>query len=133
MDITKILRDITQQPQRQDSTEDQLRSLIAVANRLGCYDAADAIAQRLDGPPEPDPEVVTFCAKALPPSPGPAPIASIRVKHRYNEDFYSLKCAREGSTYTIMLTKMVRDELGGDVRFKGLASIRELVENIGVL
>lgn len=36
---------ISQMPQRQDSLEDQLRDLIAVANRLGMYDAADWVKQ----------------------------------------------------------------------------------------
>jgi len=35
-----------QKPQRQDSLKDQLQWLIAVANREGCYDAADLL-QRL--------------------------------------------------------------------------------------
>lgn len=30
-------------PQRQDSTQDQLRDLWRIANKLGLYDAADAI------------------------------------------------------------------------------------------
>ena len=30
-----------QQGQRQDSTYDQMKDLIPVANRMGCYDAAD--------------------------------------------------------------------------------------------
>ena len=34
---------IEQQPQRQDSTTDQLRDLCIVANRLGMYDASDYI------------------------------------------------------------------------------------------
>jgi hypothetical protein len=32
---------VNQQPQRQDALNNQLRDLIFVANRLGCYDAAD--------------------------------------------------------------------------------------------
>ncbi|MFP1519409.1 hypothetical protein [Pseudomonas aeruginosa] len=39
----KLLESIPQQPQRQDSTNDQLRDLRAFANRLGLYDAADLI------------------------------------------------------------------------------------------
>jgi hypothetical protein len=34
---------VPQQPQRQDSTNDQLRDLRVMANRLGMYDAADLI------------------------------------------------------------------------------------------
>lgn len=39
----EIIRKIPQQIQRQDSTEQQLKELHAVANRLGMYDAADVI------------------------------------------------------------------------------------------
>ena len=38
-----ILRQIPNCPQRQDSTNDQLRDLQCVANILGMYDAADVI------------------------------------------------------------------------------------------
>ena len=38
--------DIPERPQRQDSLSDQLEDLIAVANRLGMYDASDYL-QRL--------------------------------------------------------------------------------------
>lgn len=38
--------------QRQDSTSQQLEDLAAVANRLGMYDAADAIKRMLEGPPQ---------------------------------------------------------------------------------
>jgi len=41
--LKKLLELIPQQPQRQDSTQDQLADLHAFANRLGFYDAADAI------------------------------------------------------------------------------------------
>ncbi|MEA8593049.1 hypothetical protein PZT57_30850 [Pseudomonas aeruginosa] len=41
--LKKLLESIPQQPQRQDSTNDQLRDLRAFANRLGLYDAADLI------------------------------------------------------------------------------------------
>jgi hypothetical protein len=34
---------LTQQPQRQDGTTDQLRDLYAFANKLGLYDGADLI------------------------------------------------------------------------------------------
>jgi hypothetical protein len=37
------LAKLTQQPQRQDSTNDQLRDLRDFANKLGLYDAADLI------------------------------------------------------------------------------------------
>lgn len=38
---------IAQQPQRQDSLQEQLRDLQVVANRLGMYDAADWISDRI--------------------------------------------------------------------------------------
>lgn len=41
--LSKVLASIPQQPQRQDSSRDQLADLHAFANRLGLYDAADAI------------------------------------------------------------------------------------------
>ena len=37
------LAKLTQQPQRQDGSLDQLRDLYAFANKLGLYDAADLI------------------------------------------------------------------------------------------
>jgi len=43
MDFEKI----PELPQRQDSLVDQLEDLIAVANRLGMYDAADWVKTRL--------------------------------------------------------------------------------------
>jgi hypothetical protein len=53
MNDRKLLLDsIPSLPQRQDSLTDQLTDLHAVANRLGMYDAADAITQmfrNLDG------------------------------------------------------------------------------------
>lgn len=39
------LEEIPTKPQRQDSLTDQLADLIRVANRLGMYDAADAVTQ----------------------------------------------------------------------------------------
>jgi hypothetical protein len=45
--LTSILESLPQRPQRQDSTEDQLRDLAAVADRLGMYDAADSIRARI--------------------------------------------------------------------------------------
>lgn len=41
--LSKILAGIPQQPQRQDSNRNQLADLHTFANRLGLYDAADAI------------------------------------------------------------------------------------------
>lgn len=41
---------IPRQPQRQYATDDQMRILIAAANRLGLYDAADRIKNQLDEP-----------------------------------------------------------------------------------
>jgi hypothetical protein len=41
--LKELLETIPQQPQRQDSTRAQLADLHAFANRLGLYDAADAI------------------------------------------------------------------------------------------
>lgn len=38
-----LLAHIPQEPQRQDSTTDQLRDLIQVAQKLGMHDAADYI------------------------------------------------------------------------------------------
>lgn len=37
------------QPQRQDSVTDQLRTVVELATRAGCYDAADLIKARLLG------------------------------------------------------------------------------------
>ena len=39
---------IPELPQRQDSLNDQLEDLIAVANRLGMYDASDFLRARFD-------------------------------------------------------------------------------------
>lgn len=41
--LKALLEQLPQQPQRQDSTTAQLADLHAFANRLGLYDAADAI------------------------------------------------------------------------------------------
>ena len=38
---------IPQQPQRQDSLEDQLRTVHEAAARLGCYEAADWIWKQM--------------------------------------------------------------------------------------
>jgi hypothetical protein len=43
------LEGIPSRPQRQDSSREQLADLIAVANRLGMYDAADQIKLMLEG------------------------------------------------------------------------------------
>lgn len=48
MNLEELLRAIPQKPQRQDSTNDQLRDLMFVANRLGMYDAADIIRNILE-------------------------------------------------------------------------------------
>lgn len=37
---------VPRQAQRQDSLTDQMVTVYAAANRLGCYDAADAIRER---------------------------------------------------------------------------------------
>jgi hypothetical protein len=39
------IHEFSSQPKRQDSVEEQLADLIAVANRLGMHDAADAVQQ----------------------------------------------------------------------------------------
>ena len=39
------IHNIPVMPQRQDSTADQMADLVAVANRMGMYDAADAVQQ----------------------------------------------------------------------------------------
>lgn len=43
MELKEILKQIPELLQRQDSAQDQLRDLWAVANKLGMYDAADVI------------------------------------------------------------------------------------------
>jgi len=43
--ILKVIAKIPQQGQRQYGTDDQLRALRIAANRLGLYDAADAIGR----------------------------------------------------------------------------------------
>ena len=45
--MKEILAIIPSQPQRQNSSAEQLRDLVSVANRLGMYDAADVISQLL--------------------------------------------------------------------------------------
>lgn len=45
--LKTILKTIKHQPQRQDSTNDQLKDLMVFANRLGLYDAADFIKYKI--------------------------------------------------------------------------------------
>lgn len=40
----------TRLPQRQDALDDQLISLIEMANRAGCYDAADWLKKQMEKP-----------------------------------------------------------------------------------
>lgn len=46
--LKQLLDQLPQQPQRQDSTHAQLADLHAFANRLGLYDAADAIKMMIN-------------------------------------------------------------------------------------
>ena len=46
--LRALLKQIPQQPQRQDSTMDQLEDLVAVANQCGMYDAADWLKGQLE-------------------------------------------------------------------------------------
>ena len=46
------IHDLPSMPQRQDSTADQMVDLIAVANRLGMFDAADVVTQMAKNLPE---------------------------------------------------------------------------------
>jgi hypothetical protein len=43
----ELLSDIPEKPQRQDSTSAQLLDLLAVAQRLGMYDAADFLRNQI--------------------------------------------------------------------------------------
>jgi len=53
MDIwQKELKKVGKCPQRQDSTEDQLRDLIVIAHKFGFYDAADFIKNRITLQPQ---------------------------------------------------------------------------------
>jgi hypothetical protein len=59
-----------QQPQRQDALDDQLRDVRTIANRMGCYDAADWIRARTlyeDAPPQPRGAVDALCYIAMRP------------------------------------------------------------------
>ena len=49
--LLDVIRKIPQQAQRQYGTDEQLRLAMAAANKLGLYDAADAI-RRLAGQDE---------------------------------------------------------------------------------
>lgn len=46
--LQEVLKQTPRQPQRQDSTNDQLRDLRDFANKLGMYDAADVIRNLLE-------------------------------------------------------------------------------------
>lgn len=46
--FTALISTMAQQPQRQDSTDAQLRDLQVASNRLGLYDAADVVARVLE-------------------------------------------------------------------------------------
>jgi hypothetical protein len=46
--LQRVIAEIPQQPQRQYGTDEQLRLLQAAANKLGLYDAADAIRNWLE-------------------------------------------------------------------------------------
>lgn len=48
VEMRPLLDKIPQQPQRQDDTAAQLRDLRPFANRLGMYDAADAIGNLIN-------------------------------------------------------------------------------------
>ena len=47
--MQEVYKNLTQQHQRQDSTSDQLWDIYALANKAGCYDAADLIMNILLG------------------------------------------------------------------------------------
>jgi hypothetical protein len=46
--LLRVIAEMPQQPQRQYGTDEQLRVLRVAANRLGLYDAADAIGRWLE-------------------------------------------------------------------------------------
>ena len=48
--LRSVLASLPQLSQRQDSTAAQLADLRVIANKLGLYDAADAIKNMLDRP-----------------------------------------------------------------------------------
>lgn len=43
----KAMDDFPRQPQRQDSIKDQFVDLITMANKMGCYDAADFLREQV--------------------------------------------------------------------------------------
>jgi len=47
-ELLAVIVKIPRQAQRQYATDDQMRILIAAANRLGLYDAADRITKSLE-------------------------------------------------------------------------------------
>ena len=47
-DLIKVSVKSPSQPQRQDSVLDQLRDMVSVANREGCYDAADFLRRTVE-------------------------------------------------------------------------------------
>jgi hypothetical protein len=48
--LLAVIKDIPQQAQRQYGTDEQLRYLMEVANKLGLYDAADRLRNMEEGP-----------------------------------------------------------------------------------
>ena len=49
---------------RQDSLYDQLKTLIGVANEMGCYDASDFLQEQVDKiDKKSEPEHIAFCCK----------------------------------------------------------------------
>lgn len=47
--LADLLVRLPSPPPRQDSLRDQLKDLWAIANRFGCYDAADFITRTIEG------------------------------------------------------------------------------------
>lgn len=47
--VNKAMKAVPNQPQSQAALDDQLRALIAVANKLGLYDAADYLSKPVKG------------------------------------------------------------------------------------
>ncbi len=45
--LEKAMNDFPRQPQRQDSIKDQFVDLITMANKMGCYDAADFLREHV--------------------------------------------------------------------------------------
>ena len=46
--IKEAMNAVPQQHQSQQSLNDQLRALVSVANKLGLYDAADYLSQKVN-------------------------------------------------------------------------------------